>query len=133
MVLIKNQDQKTFLAWPVHLYANCLQLLVSAGPTKCLGHLPQDGSHCWSSYRRQAEPHHAHGWWHSSGPGKGWSTKAHLRLYFDINSTILTKLFFKIYHRGGASTPHPPHIQTPKLHCQSTDPREKFSSKSRTR
>ena len=37
----KNKDQKTFLAWPVHLYTNCLQLLVSAGPAKCLRHLPQ--------------------------------------------------------------------------------------------
>ena len=38
-VLIKNWEQKTFLAWPVHVYANCLQLLVSAGPPKSLGHL----------------------------------------------------------------------------------------------
>ena len=44
-VLIKNPDQKTFLAWPVHLYTNCLQLLVSAGPPKCLGHLPPSLSH----------------------------------------------------------------------------------------
>ena len=34
-VLIKNPDQKTFLAWPVHLYTNCLQVFVSAGPPKC--------------------------------------------------------------------------------------------------
>ena len=40
-VLIKNPDQKTFLAWPVHLYANCLKLLVSSSPPKCLRHLPQ--------------------------------------------------------------------------------------------
>ena len=40
-VLIKNPDQKTFLAWPVHLHTNCLHHLVSAGPPKCLGHLPQ--------------------------------------------------------------------------------------------
>ena len=105
-VLIKNWEQKTFLAWPVHLYANCLQLLVSAGPTKCLGHLPQDGSHSWSSYRRQAEPHHAHGWWHSSGPGKGWSTKARLRLYMFWKSIqqSLQNCSFKLSHQGGASS-----------------------------
>ena len=39
--VVKIRDPKTFLAWPVHLYPNGLKLLVSAGPSKCLGHFPQ--------------------------------------------------------------------------------------------
>ena len=48
--VVKIRDPKTFLAWPVHLYPNGLKLLVSAGPSKCLGHFPQVPWKSWKIY-----------------------------------------------------------------------------------